>query len=232
MSTRRERQTLLIDADDTLWETNLRFERTLAAFYELLLPLGYSKEYVLGEVDLAERARIPHGGYGEGKFLVTLEEVYRRLAGPRVDENCVEQIRALSRLLHEAPLRILDGVRETLAYLAPRHNLLMFTKGDAEEQASKVEASGLGDYFALREIVPEKNEEAYRALVERTRLNPAEVWMVGDSPRSDINPALAVGLNAVYIPSAHKWEYEHEDIRPGNGRLLILESFRELRVHF
>jgi len=232
MSGRRQRQTLLIDADDTLWETNLRFERTLAAFYELLIPLGYSQEQVFREVDRAERARIPHGGYGEGKFLVTLEEVYRQLAGARAEESCVEQIRALSRHLHEAPLRVLDGVRETLAYLAPRHRLLMFTKGETEEQARKVEASGLGDYFALREIVPEKNAAAYRALVERDRLNPAEVWMVGDSPRSDINPALAVGLNAVYIPSAHKWEYEHEEIRPGNGRLLILECFRDLRDHF
>jgi putative hydrolase of the HAD superfamily len=229
---RRERQTLLIDADDTLWETNLRFERTLAAFYELLRPLGYSEDYLLGEVDRAERARIPQGGYGEGKFLLTLEEVYRRLAGPRVDEACVEQVRGLSQLLHDAPLRILDGVRETLAYLAPRHRLLLFTKGEAEEQARKVEASGLRGYFALREIVPEKNEAAYRALVERDRLEPAEVWMVGDSPRSDINPALAVGLNAVYIPSAHKWEYEHEDIRPGNGRLLILKSFREMQDYF
>ncbi len=232
MSGRRQRQILLIDADDTLWETNLRFERTLAAFYELLSPLGYSQEQVFREVDRAERARIPHGGYGEGKFLVTLEEVYRQLAGARAEESCLEQIRALSRHLHEAPLRVLDGVRETLAYLAPRHRLLMFTKGDAEEQARKVEASGLGDYFALREIVPEKNAAAYRALVARDRLSPAEVWMVGDSPRSDINPALEVGLNAVYIPSAHKWEYEHEEIRPGNGRLLILESFRDLREHF
>jgi len=232
MSMRRERQTLLIDADDTLWETNLRFERTLAAFCEILIPLGYSKERVFREVDRAERARIPHGGYGESKFLVTLEEVYRQLACTRTEESCVKQIRALSRHLHEAPLRVLDGVSETLAYLAPRHNLLMFTKGEVEEQARKVEASGLGGYFALREIVPEKNAAAYRALVARDRLNPAEVWMVGDSPRSDINPALAAGLNAVYIPSAHKWEYEHEEIRPGNGRLLILESFRYLREHF
>jgi putative hydrolase of the HAD superfamily len=56
--------------------------------------------------------------------------------------------------------------------------------------------------------------------------------MVGDSPRSDINPALSVGLNAVHIPADHRWEFEEEEIRPGPGRLLVLDSFRQLQDHF
>jgi putative hydrolase of the HAD superfamily len=230
---RRTRQILLIDADDTLWETNLRFERTLAAFCRLVAPLGYKAEQVRQEVDRAERARIPHGGYGERKFLSTLEEVFLKLAGAPPDRRQEGEIRALARYLHEAPLRLLDGVVETLAYLAPRHRLFLFSKGDAEEQALKVKNSGLARFFQRWEIVPEKNEAAYQALVARDAWNPAEVWMVGDSPRSDINPALAAGLNAVYIPAEHCWEYEHEEIRGGDGdRLLVLQSFRELQEHF
>ncbi len=228
----RERQTLLIDADDTLWETNRRFERTLDAYWQLVQPLGCSEEHVRREVDTAERARIPQSGYGETKFLITLEEVYLQLAGPRAELRVVMEIRRLAHFLLGAPPRLYDGVVETLAYLSPRHRLVLFTKGDAEEQARKVTSSGLGRFFHLREVVPEKNVDAYRALVERDALEPERVWMVGDSPRSDINPALALGLNAVYIPVDHKWEYEHEEIRPGNGRLLVLHSFRELRQHF
>ncbi len=228
----RERQTLLIDADDTLWETNRRFERTLDAYWQLVQPLGCSEEHVRREVDSAERARIPQSGYGETKFLVTLEEVHLQLAGPHAEPRVVMEIRRLARFLLGAPPRLHDGVVETLAYLSPRHRLVLFTKGDAEEQARKVTSSGLGRFFHRREIVPGKNIDAYRALVERDALEPERVWMVGDSPRSDINPALALGLNAVYIPVDHKWEYEHEEIRPGNGRLLILHSFRELRQHF
>lgn len=226
------RQVLLIDADDTLWETNLRFKRTLAAFVELLAPLGHSPEFVRQQVDLAERTRIRHSGYGERKFLDTLEETYLALAGPRAQGAHLEEIRRLSRHLLEQPLRLFEGVRETLAYLAPRHRLLLFTKGEIEEQDGKVTATGLGEFFEAREVVPEKNATAYRALVERHGLAPGEVWMVGDSPRSDINPALAVGLNAVYIPAPDRWEYEHEEIRPGHGQLLILERFRDLQEYF
>lgn len=230
---RRIHQILLIDADDTLWETNLRFERTLGAFCRLLAPLGYGAEQVRREVDRAERARIPHSGYGERKFLSTLGEVFLKLAGTPPHQRQREEIRALARYLHEAPLRLLAGVAETLAYLAPRHRLFLFSKGDADEQAIKVKNSGLEEFFERWEIVPEKNEAAYRALVARDAWNPAAVWMVGDSPRSDINPALAAGLNAVYIPAEHRWEYEHEEIRESrNERLLVLQSFRELQEHF
>jgi putative hydrolase of the HAD superfamily len=56
--------------------------------------------------------------------------------------------------------------------------------------------------------------------------------MVGNSPKSDINPALAAGLNAVFVPHAHTWVLERQDIKPGRGRLLVLERFRDLQAHF
>ena len=56
--------------------------------------------------------------------------------------------------------------------------------------------------------------------------------MVGNSPRSDINPALAAGLNAVLIPHEHTWRLEKEEIVQVDGRLLTLRAFGELRAHF
>lgn len=226
------RQVVLIDADDTLWETNSNFERVYAAFADLVAPLGYTADFVRREVDRAEREAIRLHGYGARKFIRTLQEVYLKLAGHRAQDGEADKILRLSELLLELPPRLLDGVAETLAYLAPRHHLVLFTKGDAAEQAAKVDASGLRAHFQGCEIVPEKNAPAYRALVERHGWTPSRVWMVGNSPRSDINPALAAGLNAAFIPSALSWDYEHEEIRPGPGRLLRLQRFRDLRNHF
>lgn len=229
---RREGQVLLIDADDTLWENNLRFKRTIDAFLALLAPFGYAEEHVRQLINQTEEKNIRRRGYGMTSFLSTLEEVYLKLTGHRASASHLQEIRRLSRFLVEDPLRLFDGVAETLAYLSPRHRLFLFSKGNAREQEQKVAQSGLMEHFESCEIVPEKNEAAYRALVERRSLTPSTVWMVGDSPRSDINPALAAGLNAVYIPSPHPWEYENEAIRPGRGQLLVLETFREMREHF
>ena len=56
--------------------------------------------------------------------------------------------------------------------------------------------------------------------------------MIGNSPKSDINPAMEAGLNAVFVPHAHTWVLEKQEIRPGKGRLLQLERFGELREYF
>ena len=58
--------------------------------------------------------------------------------------------------------------------------------------------------------------------------------MVGNSPKSDINPALAAGMNAVFVPHGNTWVLEHEEIASAEApaRLLIVEKFAELRKHF
>jgi putative hydrolase of the HAD superfamily len=126
----------------------------------------------------------------------------------------------------------MPGVQETLPYLAARHDLLLFTKGHPEEQKLKIDRSGLGPHFRHTAIVKEKDLTSYRGLIEQCGLEPARTWMIGNSPRSDINPARELGINAVYIPHPQTWSLETEEIRNGQGRLLVLGSFSELRKHF
>ncbi|MGZ3676849.1 MAG: HAD hydrolase-like protein, partial [Ktedonobacterales bacterium] len=122
---------------------------------------------------------------------------------------------------------------ETLSYLGPRHELILVTKGDVDEQQMKIDASGLAGYFRRAVIVAEKDVATYQSLVEELTVTPADGWMIGNSPRSDINPALAVGLNAVFVPHPHTWRLEHEELQPIDGRqLLTVERFADLRQHF
>jgi putative hydrolase of the HAD superfamily len=134
--------------------------------------------------------------------------------------------------LEKTPPKILDGVPETLAYLTTRHRLILFTKGEPAEQAAKVERSGLQGFFEAIEIVAEKDAKTYSLLVNKHKIVKTQGWMIGNSPRSDINPAMQIGLNAVYIPHQHTWALEHEPVVSGSGKLVILPSFRELRGHF
>jgi putative hydrolase of the HAD superfamily len=226
------RETILIDADDTLWENNVYFEQTIAEFLTLLEPFGYPREYARHILNETERRNIRQHGYGARSFGRSLEETYMKLAGHLADRNTVENIHHRVLELEKTPPDIMDGVLETLAYLIGRHRLILFTKGEPAEQAAKVERSGLQSHFDAIEIVPEKDAATYRALVNRHHVVKEHGWMVGNSPRSDINPALEAGLNAVFIPHRATWAMEHEEVRSGAGRLLILTSFRDLREHF
>jgi putative hydrolase of the HAD superfamily len=80
--------------------------------------------------------------------------------------------------------------------------------------------------------VNEKDTETYSSLVRKYKIVKSQGWMIGNSPRSDINPAMKIGLNAVYIPHQHTWQLEHEPVMAGAGKLVIVPAFRELRGHF
>ena len=222
----------MIDADDTLWENNIFFEQTIEEFLTLLEPFGYPREYARHILNETEKRNIRQHGYGVRSFGRSLEETYMKLAGHMAERATIENIHFRVTELERIPPNILDGVVETLDYLAERHRLILFTKGEAAEQAAKVERSGLQIHFDAIEIVAEKNVATYRELVNRHHVVKSRGWMVGNSPRSDINPALEAGLNAVFIPHPATWPLEHEEVRSGAGRLLILTSFRDLRDHF
>jgi putative hydrolase of the HAD superfamily len=98
----------------------------------------------------------------------------------------------------------------------------------------KIDRSGLAGYFRHAAVVPEKHPAAYETLVVELEIDPARTWMIGNSPKSDINASLAAGLNAVFIPHHATWRLEHQEIDEdaGPGHLLVLERFRDLGRHF
>src|SRR5579871_273693 len=223
---------LIFDADDTLWENNIYFERAFDHFCDFLDHSTLTPQqvrHVLNEIELVN-SKIH--GYGSINFGRNLQQAYQHLAERHIRAEDLQHVMSLAERILEQPIELIDGVEETLADLITRHDLTLFTKGHPEEQRLKVDRSGLGRYFAHTAIVKEKDAAAYRRLVVERGLDPARTWMVGNSPKSDINPALEAGLRAVFVPHAHTWILEKQEITPANGRLLVLERFGDLRKHF
>ncbi len=227
-------QTLLIDADDTLWENNIYFERAIAHFISFLNHREYTPQQVRQVLNEVERDSILTHGYGLHSFAHSLIRTFEQLSVEPLTPAIRETIHGFAHAIAEHPVEIIAGVPETLQYLAARHHLILMTKGNLTEQAGKVERSGLKQYFAAVEIVAEKDPDTYHSTVTRYGLDRQVTWMVGNSPRSDINPALAAGLNAVFVPHDQTWILEHEEIAPlpGPGRLVTVERFADLRRHF
>ena len=228
------RQTLLIDADDTLWENNVYFERAIANFISFLNHHERSPAEVREILNDVERDCIVSHGYGLHSFSHALVKTFERLSVEPLTPALHETIHGFARVIAAQPVQILPRIEETLHYLSERHHLILVTKGDFAEQSGKVTRSGLEKYFSAVEIVAEKNVPAYRAIVGKHDLASQRTWMVGNSPKSDINPALGAGINAVFVPHDDTWVLEHEELAEAEppNRLLVLESFRELADHF
>jgi putative hydrolase of the HAD superfamily len=222
-------QHLLIDGDDTLWENNIYFEQAIEAFIDFLNHSALHPREVRSILDEIELSQ----GYGSANFATSLQLAYTRLAERDLRDEDLAYVSSLGAQIVQHPLQVMQGVRQTLEYLSPRHILILLTKGDQDEQQLKIENSGLGNYFKHIIIVREKDVATYEGLAADLRFERATTWMIGNSPRSDINPALQAGLNAVFVPHPHTWSLEREEVRQqGSGRLLSLNTFAELRSHF
>jgi putative hydrolase of the HAD superfamily len=225
-------QHLIFDADDTLWENNIYFERAIEEFLDFLAHATLTRAQVRAVLDEIELANAGAHGYGSAAFAHNLRQTYERLAGEHLREDDLERVMAFGLRILSQPIEVITGVEVTLGALAARHDLVLLTKGQADEQRLKIERSGLAGYFRHVAVVPEKTRATYRDLVAALDLDPARAWMIGNSPKSDINPALAAGLGAVFIPHHATWRLEHQDIETGPGRLLVLERFADLLGHF
>jgi putative hydrolase of the HAD superfamily len=227
-------QTLLFDADDTLWENNIYFERAITSFISYLDHRVYTPEEVRGHLNQVEHATIATQGYGLKSFRKSLIDCFEQLSASPVSAEKHQRIVSFANSIAEQEIELLAGVRETLPELASRQRCIMVTKGDLHEQTDKLARSGLRDLFAAVEVLPEKHEDAYRSLSAHHACDAATTWMIGNSPRSDINPALAAGLHAVFIPHDFTWVLEHEVVnQPGPGqRLIELGNFSELASIF
>jgi len=223
-------QTLLIDADDTLWENNIYFERAIAAFISFLDHKQYSPAEVRRTLNAVERENILAHGYGLSSFTRSLVDCFERLSPAPVTQDKRDRIRGFAQAIAEQEIELLPGVKETLADLSGRHHLILMTKGNHAEQADKLARSGLAPYFAAVEIAAEKDPPTYRAVIARHELKPHTSWMIGNSPKSDINPALAAGLHAVFLFHKDTWVLEHAavDAAPEGQHLIELDAFTKL----
>jgi len=227
-------QTLLIDADDTLWENNIYFERAIARFISFLNHHEFSAEQVREVLNDVERECIVKHGYGLHSFSHALVDTFERLSPVPVTPELHAQVRSIAQTIENHPIEFLPEVSETLAYLAQRHRLILLTKGEMLEQTGKIERSGVQQHFTAIEIVPEKTAATYAHIADKYACQHASTWMIGNSPKSDINPALAAGLHAAFVPHGDTWILEHEELNqaPANQKLLIVGRFAELREHF
>lgn len=223
-------QTLLIDADDTLWENNIYFEQAIAAFIQHLDHKTYSPMEVRAILNRVEQQNVLEHGYGLHTFRSSLLRCFESLSSEPLTPQREEEIVEFTRVVEDHAIQLLPGVAEALPRLAAEHRLIVVTKGNLLEQTAKFHRSGMERYFSAIEVVMEKDRDAYASVVAKYRLEPATTWMIGNSPKSDINPALDAGLHAVFIAHPNTWVLEHEALHaaPAGQHCLRVPGFGDL----
>jgi putative hydrolase of the HAD superfamily len=223
-----EPQHLIFDADDTLWENNIYFEEAFDEFCDYLNHSTLTPGEIRSVLDEIEIANNRIHGYGAVNFGRNLSQCFLRLAERAVDEHDLTRVTAMALQILSREVQLMEGVAETLPFLAEKHELTLCTKGDPAEQNRKIDLSALRPLFAHCAIVKEKSRSTYEDLARERGFDRNRTWMIGNSPKSDINPALEAGLRAVFVPHARTWSLEREELRDGNNRLIVVNRFSDL----
>ena len=215
---------IAFDADDTLWDCQSHFESVENQLYQLIAPYC---DNPARELFLTESGNMADLGYGCKAFTISVIETALRVGSDHIDACQLSDLLAACKRLLQLPATPLPGVEDTLARIGG-YRKVVFTKGELQDQENKLRRSGLLKYFDDVEITSDKGEAEFRALCDHQHVLPSELLMVGNSLKSDIAPALAIGAWAVHIPFHVTWQLEHvEDF--DHPRLQKISDFTELR---
>ena len=221
-------ETIAFDADDTLWQNETLYQDAQAQLSQILSPWKPA-EQVKRLLTKTEMRNLPVYGYGIKAFTLSMIETALEVSQGKIDSSMVRQILVLGRSMLSTDVKLHPHVEETLQTLSRNHRLMVITKGDLLDQTNKLTRSGLEHYFSLVEVLNQKTPETYQEILEKHSLDIRTFLMVGNSLRSDIAPVLALGGQAVYIPTDSTWELELlADFDPCQGGFYEIEQINAL----
>jgi putative hydrolase of the HAD superfamily len=241
-------QHLIFDADDTLWDNNSIYLSTTQKFIDLGLTAGIPMSQMESDFEELEKKVVAELGYGSENFIYILEHLFKDYSELSQDQNHTKEFQNIldnfEQKINNQPKEfqnILDNfeqkinnqpavfphVKSTLNKLSTKYELYVLTKGNIEEQKKKLIRSDLTPFFKNTFVETEKNLDTYKRILKLKRWEPHTVCMIGNSPKSDINPSLQVGMYAIFIPYAYTWKLEDESLIK-HPRLISLNNFSDL----
>jgi putative hydrolase of the HAD superfamily len=218
-----ERSLVIFDGDDTLWRTQELYDLAKLRFASLLSKEGLTNPDPITTLDRIDAEAVEVRAFTIDRFIdsmVTTYHVLNRAANRQVNESTERKIRRLNGLLLGG-YKLYPDARDVLRQLAPAFRLVLATKGEPELQGRKIARSEVGQFFDQIYVMERKTEEEYRMILGAYQMPPNRAWAVGNSVRSDINPALLLGIRAILIKRP-TWRYEETKLRSGD--LTVVDS--------
>lgn len=222
----QSRALVVFDGDDTLWRTQELYDAVKSAFADLVADAD-SVRHVLALLSRIDQEAVALRGFTVERFVNSMLETYRSLARQRGHEatQMVEQkIRALAEPLLGHYELYPDAI-QALRQLSERFELVLATKGERGLQEQKVRQLGIDRYFSSLYFIERKTSDEYRHIIQTHGVKAEMAWAIGNSVRSDVNPATEIGMRAIWIRRAASWAYEEAHLE--DEAVAIVDSLRE-----
>jgi putative hydrolase of the HAD superfamily len=219
----------IFDGDDTLWETQPFYERAMARFASLVSATLHIQSDGIRDLLLkVDSSNVPAYGFGPLRFRLSMDMLYETLCqqtGQNPGDEILREIDRIANGVITLEPKIMPGAKQVVEELSGSCALFLYTIGDCEQQRQKLRYVELDGYFTALYATELKTDHELSRIVQEQGLLPAVSWVVGNSAKSDINPALQLGFRCIWLQSA-SWTYDDEELKPGwYSRFHLLRKF-------
>jgi putative hydrolase of the HAD superfamily len=231
-----QKQTILFNLDDTLAHCNKYFSKVIEQFADYMTSWfdSVTKDEIKQKQLDIDLKSIDEHGLRSDRFPESFVATYQYFCGATArepNEADIKFLRELGFSVFDIPVEPLPYMNETLQQLKEAgHELYLHTGGDEHNQRRKIAQLELVTYFEHRVFISEhKDTTALSDILKTINADPTVTWMVGNSLRTDIVPALEMGIHAIYIPAEREWEYNLVDVTAEpKGVFLTVNSLYEV----
>lgn len=215
-------QQIIFDLDDTLVHCNRYFDQILDQFTELLSSWFVNTRITAPEIRdkqiEIDVAGVEQTGFISTHFPQSLIETYRyfsQLLSLDAGVAEEEQLRKLGMSVYDQEIEAYPGMTQTLNLLRSQgHQLHLYTGGESVIQQRKIDQMRLTDYFGERIYIRQhKNVDALEEILSSSLFDRSRTWMIGNSLRTDIMPALAAGIHSIYIKRPNEWSFNLVELK-------------------
>lgn len=227
---------IFFDLDDTLIKCSGYFYDVEDVVARKILEYNsiYTYDEIRHKFNEKQYENLEKHGYGPQNFECSLMQVACEIMGYDFFKNDIQNfIKKCTKILYNDNIELIDGASEAVEYLYNKgYKLSIITKGMKDVQKRRVEALSIKKYFSDYTIVKHKTKSDYEEILKKYNLKPEDCYMIGNSPKGDINEAKKAGFNTVYIPNEHTWDYEEEEISMEKPETSILKNITEIKKIF
>lgn len=214
----REKPVIILDGDDTLWKTQQLYDQAKMSFREIMRKQGFPDP--LDFFNTLDAERVSTAMFSKTRFFESMLITYAMFCErykKKWDIELESEIRNLGFAIFKFPPELYEDTYLVLRRLRNRGTLILFTNGDEEIQKSKIESLGkrFRSYFNKVRITAMKTEEEFKQILMEVNTPASKTWVVGNSVKSDINPAIKLGIKSILIPRG-TWKYEESEFLPNN----------------
>ncbi|GBG07905.1 HAD family hydrolase [Paenibacillus sp. MY03] len=233
------KQQILFDLDDTLIYCNKYFFFVVDQFVDSMTTWFQGYEVVTAdsvremqhEIDVA---LIGNSGFKSEHFpqsFIDTYAYYSDLTGRKRSAVEVDFLWKLGLGVYEHQTEPYPHMEQTLDALAEAgHELHLYTGGELLIQRRKIEQMNLERYFGSRIYIRQlKNNDALEQILKNSDFDRKHTWMIGNSIRTDVVPALTAGIHAIHMRTLEEWQYNviGINVQP-KGAFLTLDHLQDV----